>query len=48
MTWLTHAGADVYVPLFTNSDVDLIADFGDRAERVQVKTSTRWDKAASQ
>jgi PD-(D/E)XK endonuclease len=40
--WLFSAGADVYVPLFTNPDVDLVADFGDRVERVQVKTSTCW------
>jgi hypothetical protein len=40
ITWLVLAGADVYVPLFTNSDVDLIADFGDRVDRVQVKMST--------
>ncbi|HET6866579.1 MAG TPA: group I intron-associated PD-(D/E)XK endonuclease [Solirubrobacteraceae bacterium] len=44
MTWLFSAGAEVYVPLFTNSDVDLIADFGDRIDRVQVKTSTCWQK----
>jgi hypothetical protein len=30
------------VPLFTNPDVDLIADLGNRVERVQVKTSTSW------
>lgn len=42
INWLFSAGADVYLPLFTNSDVDLIADFGDRVDRVQVKTSTCW------
>jgi hypothetical protein len=42
INWLFSAGADVNVPLFTNPDVDLIADFGDRVERVQVKTSTCW------
>jgi hypothetical protein len=42
INWLFSAGADVYVPMFTNSDVDLIADFGDRVDRVQVKTSTCW------
>jgi hypothetical protein len=46
--WLFSAGADVFVPLFTNPDVDLIGDFGDRVERVQVKTSSyrrdnRWE-----
>ena len=40
--WLFSAGAEVYVPLFTGPDVDLIADFGDRVDRVQVKTSTCW------
>ncbi|MGN6872550.1 MAG: group I intron-associated PD-(D/E)XK endonuclease [Solirubrobacteraceae bacterium] len=42
MAWLFSAGADVYVPLFTTPDVDLIADFGDRIARVQVKTCTCW------
>jgi hypothetical protein len=47
MDWLTRAGADVSVPLFTHPDYDLIADFGGRLLRVQVKTSTyrrlrRW------
>src|SRR5262249_20798942 len=46
--WLVMAGADVFVPLFANPDVDLIADFGDRLVRVQVKTSSyrrngRWE-----
>jgi hypothetical protein len=40
--WLFSEGADVFVPLFTNPDVDLIADFYDRVDRVQVKTSTCW------
>jgi PD-(D/E)XK endonuclease len=48
MTWLVRAGAVVFTPLFTHPDYDLIADFGDRIERVQVKTSTcrrtnRWE-----
>jgi PD-(D/E)XK endonuclease len=42
INWLVAAGADVSVPLFTNPDVDLIADFGDRVDRVQAKTSTCW------
>jgi hypothetical protein len=42
INWLFSAGADVYMPLFTNPDVDLIADFGAHVERVQVKTSTCW------
>ncbi len=44
INWLFSAGADVYVPLLTNPDVDMIADFGDRVDRVQVKTSTCWEK----
>ena len=44
INWLFSAGADVYVPMFTNPDVDLIADFGDHVDRVQVKTSTCWVK----
>lgn len=42
INWLFSAGADVYVPLCTSPDVDLIADFGNRVDRVQVKTSTCW------
>ena len=48
--WLIHQGAKVFLPLGHSPDVDLIADFGDRVARVQVKTSTvcrvkRWDVA---
>jgi hypothetical protein len=39
--WLTLAGARVAKPLFNDPDYDLIADWGDRLERVQVKTSIR-------
>ena len=42
MEWLVHAGAIVAKPLFEHPDYDLIADFGDRIHRVQVKTSTHW------
>ncbi|HEY1510382.1 MAG TPA: group I intron-associated PD-(D/E)XK endonuclease [Solirubrobacteraceae bacterium] len=42
--WLFSAGADVSKPLFENPDYDLLADFGDRVDRVQVKTSTCWAK----
>ena len=44
MTWLSLAGAVVCKPLFESPDYDLIADFGDRIDRVQVKTSTCWVK----
>ncbi len=44
INWLFCAGARVYVPLFTDPDCDLVADFGDRVDRVQVKTSTCWEK----
>jgi hypothetical protein len=40
--WLTRSGAHVCVPLFVPPDSDLIADFGDRLDRVQVKTSICW------
>jgi hypothetical protein len=48
MGWLVRHGAKVFVPLGHSPDVDLVADFGDRLVRVQVKTSTverhgRWD-----
>ncbi|MBV9680369.1 MAG: hypothetical protein JO046_01155, partial [Solirubrobacterales bacterium] len=42
INWLFSAGARVYVPLFTDRDCDLVADFGHRIDRVQVKTSTCW------
>jgi hypothetical protein len=40
MMWFVEAGASVAVPLMTHSDYDLLADWGDRVERVQVKTSS--------
>ena len=42
MNWLFSAGAVVCKPLFESPDYDLIADFGSRIVRVQVKTSTCW------
>ena len=36
MTWLVRAGAVVFTPLFTHPDYDMIADFGDHIDRVQV------------
>ena len=42
MQWLVAAGAFVWVPLVSAPDYDLIAQFGDRLARVQVKTSTCW------
>ena len=42
ISWFTLVGAVVFKPLFEHPDCDLIADFGDRLERVQVKTSTQW------
>jgi hypothetical protein len=38
--WLVEQGAKVFLPLGHSPDVDLVADFGDRLARVQVKTST--------
>ncbi len=42
MTWLSQAGALVAKPLFESADYDLLADFGDRIVRVQVKTCRCW------
>lgn len=42
INWLVRAGANVAKPLFESPDYDLLADFGDRIDRVQVKTSTCW------
>ena len=42
MSWLVLAGAIVSKPLFESPDYDLIADFGGRIDRVQVKTCTYW------
>jgi hypothetical protein len=42
MNWLLRAGAIVAKPLFESPDYDLLADFGERVDRVQVKTSTCW------
>ncbi len=38
---LTRLGGEVSVPLFSAPDYDLVVDFGDGLQRVQVKTSTR-------
>jgi hypothetical protein len=48
MQWLVDAGAFVFIPILHSPDYDLVADWGDRLERVQVKTSScrrhrRWD-----
>jgi hypothetical protein len=42
MFWLASQGADVFIPLGTHPDCDLLADWGDRIDRVQVKTSGFW------
>jgi Holliday junction resolvase-like predicted endonuclease len=42
MQWLVGAGAIVWVPVVSAPDYDLIAEFGERLVRVQVKTSTCW------
>ena len=44
MQWLVGAGATVWIPVLAAPDYDLIADFGDRLVRVQVKTSTCWSR----
>ena len=50
MLWFGAQGAAVFVPLFHCRDYDLIADWGQGAMRVQVKTSNvsrrnRWEVA---
>jgi PD-(D/E)XK endonuclease len=42
--WLLGVGAMVAKPLVEHSDYDLIADFGERLLKVQVKTSTHFSK----
>ncbi len=47
MCWLASQGATVAIPFGHSPDYDVIADFGDRIVRVQVKTSShcrngRW------
>jgi hypothetical protein len=42
MSWLAKHGATVFVPIGRSPNCDLIADFGNRVERVQVKTSIAW------
>jgi hypothetical protein len=42
--WLGEFADVVSKPLVENSDYDLIADFGGKLERVQVKTSGSWHK----
>ena len=44
MCWLVSQGATVFIPVGHSPDVDLIANFGNKMVRVQVKTSTRWSK----
>ena len=39
LCWLIDQGATVYLPFGHSPDVDLVAGFGDRLVRVQVKTS---------
>jgi hypothetical protein len=48
MEWLASQGAKIYVPVGHSPDVDLVAGFGDRLLRIEVKTSTqgrrgRWE-----
>jgi hypothetical protein len=44
INWFLTKGAYVSLPMFDHPDYDLIADFGDRVERVQVKTSICWTR----
>jgi hypothetical protein len=40
MEWLASEGAQIYLPLGHSPDVDLLADFGDRILRIEVKSSS--------
>src|SRR3984957_19613157 len=42
MEWLGAHGYDVYYPIGHSPDCDLVADDGEKLERVQVKTSMQW------
>ena len=44
LTWLISAGAFVSIPFGHSPDYDLVADFGERVERVQVKTSISFHR----
>jgi PD-(D/E)XK endonuclease len=44
MQWLAEAGAKVAVPVFHSPDWDVIAEFGDRLLRIQVKTTRSYRK----
>jgi hypothetical protein len=44
INWLTDVGAYVSIPLFSNPDYDVVADFDGKLQRVQVKTSGQWHK----
>lgn len=39
MEWLARQGAHVFIPVGHSPDVDLVADFGERLLKVEVKTS---------
>jgi hypothetical protein len=48
ITWFASLGASVFLPVGHSPDIDLIADWGEGAARIQVKTSTcfrkqRWE-----
>jgi PD-(D/E)XK endonuclease len=47
-SWLASRGASLFIPFGHSPHVDLVADFGDRLVRVQVKTTgcvrrARWE-----
>ena len=45
LVWLASRGASVFIPVaHTPRHYDLVADFGDRLVRVQVKTATHFRK----
>jgi hypothetical protein len=42
MCWLASRGATVAIPVGHSPDYDVLADFGERIVRVQVKTSSHY------
>src|SRR3954464_5740252 len=44
MEWFASKGALIYFPIGHSPECDFIAEFEDRLQRVQVKTSTYWAK----
>lgn len=42
LAWHVEQGAKIYLPWGHSPDVDMVANWGDRLSRIQVKTSSYW------